>query len=101
MKRESRNRQLRAAYDGFHSVLTEILYYEDPDGIGAGSGAPPDEYSFEATKLISRLRDVDTLRQVRTCVTQVFPKASEECINKVFQALREFDSASEPPGSDP
>ncbi len=91
----SREERLSAAYTTLHAKLSEILYNEDPDGMGVTVGAPDDEYSREASNLIRWLQDVRERDAAATVVQEMFPAARDSLVDKVFEAWTGFLRAVE------
>lgn len=61
----------RQRYLNLHRGLAKLLYRHDPVGLAA-AGAPKDEYEPEVGTIIPRLKDVNSLDDVRRIVHQEF-----------------------------
>jgi hypothetical protein len=90
MTETSRKRQLAAAYSRVHSDLCEIFYNVDPDAMGVSIAAPDDEYSTVVTKLLVDLRDERNKEGVARVVREMYPFASTELVDQVFDAWKTF-----------
>ncbi len=68
-----RNRtELKRAYGAAYARLSEILFYEDPIVINFGQNT--DEYEPEVDTILPRLRDVQSVEDVRRVVHEEFVK---------------------------
>ena len=90
MKRERRQDRLRAAYSAAHERLTMVLYSVDPEGIGRSVGAPEDEYSQVATRLMTALGTAATDGHVRAATAAIYPDATHDLIHQVIDVWRDF-----------
>jgi hypothetical protein len=90
MKRERRQDRLKAAYAAAHQRLTSILYRVDPEGMGRSVGAPDDEYSHVATRLMTGLKDAATVEDVRAAITAMYLDAADELIDQVLEVWHDF-----------
>jgi hypothetical protein len=63
-----------------------LLYDHDPDGMGATVGAPVDEYSDMATRLIRALRDSEFGVGSVEVIRGVIPTAKLELIAEIESA---------------
>ena len=87
---KARKEHLSSAYSTLHAELSDVLYNEDPDGMGVAAGAPDDEYSPEVSKLIPRLQGARDREAVAGVVRQMFPTAGESLIDRIFDAWTRF-----------
>ncbi len=85
-----RKERLSSAYSTLHEELLNILYDEDPEGMGVTAGTPDDEYSPEVSKLIPRLQRTAGRDAVAGVVLEMFPAASNSLINEVSDAWARF-----------
>lgn len=85
-----RKKRLSSAYSTLYEKLLNILYDEDPEGMGVAAGAPDDEYSPEVSKLIPRLQRTAGRDAVAGVVLEMFPAASDSLINEVSDAWARF-----------
>ena len=61
----------RLHYKNLHRGLTALLYHHDPLGLAA-AGAPRDEYEPEVSTIIPRLKDANSVDDVRRIVHDEF-----------------------------
>ena len=61
----------RLNYQNLHRGLTALLYRHDPIRLAA-AGCPKDEYAFEVSTIIPRLKDAATVEEVRRIVHEEF-----------------------------
>jgi hypothetical protein len=85
MSDDERRAELRLAYDDTKARLMEILYEEDPDGMGSTIGAPLDEYSAEVAHLMVALRGAETESEVKDVLTRSFEHVSDRLVLRVHE----------------
>lgn len=85
-----RQKVLATSYRTFHNRVMKLLYEADPGGMGSTVGAPADEYSEEATKLIAGLKRAKTIGEVRRLVVSMFPESNEELVSKIYSLWAEY-----------
>ena len=86
----NRHQELSSAYAELRGRLMAVLYEVDPAGMGSQVGAPMDEYSEEATRLIPRLRTARTREDVQRVLSDMFPAPSERLISLVYAEWAAF-----------
>lgn len=96
MKPEGRQERLKSAYAAAQQRLMRVLHQEDPDGMGSSVGAPQNEYSQAAARLLTSLRDATTNEQARSATTAMYPDASDGLVNRVIDVWREFTANTAP-----
>jgi len=79
----------------FSESITKILVYHDPAELGQSS-VPKDEYSPEADVIISKLRDVNDMRELRWAIYHTFESyffkenilpASDKCYRLIAKEI--------------
>jgi hypothetical protein len=94
MSRERRQDRLKAAYGDAHQRLMRVLYIADPEHMGRSVGAPEDEYSDVATRLMTSLRGATTADQARAATLAMYPNATEDLIKEVTEVWRVFSETT-------
>lgn len=92
MTEQDRRRRVQAAYEEAAAQLMEILYEQDPDGVGATVSAPVDEYGEEAARLMVALRGAETEADVRQVLTARFDGVSDRLVAQIHESWMEFRS---------
>ena len=88
---QSREDRVSNAYTSLHARLCEVLYDEDPDGVGASALSPDDEYSPYVTRLIVQLKDLRDRDEVASAVRAMFgTETTESLVEAVFDAWSRF-----------
>ena len=85
-----RKKELEGAYQQLHKEFTAILYEEDPANLGFKIGAPTDEYSEEASRLIVALKGSRTREDIGQILRQMFGSASSPLIERAGAAWARF-----------
>ena len=81
--REERER-IEREYGDLYQAVCEVLYEEDPIGIGFGDNA--DEYDPEAFTILPRLADCRSAEELRTVIHEEFVRWFETLIGPDPQA---------------
>ena len=86
----NRKKELEGAYQQLHKELMAILYEEDPANLGFKIGAPTDEYSEEASRLIVALKSSRNREDIGQIIRQMFGSASSPLIDRARAAWAKF-----------
>lgn len=94
MTETPRQARLLRAYHQLRETIEAALYEEDPAGFGATVAAPRDEYAAETSRLITQLKDCETIDDVRLVLIRIFTTASPSLVRRVHEAWSRFSSQS-------